>query len=161
MPKPGQQEQQRQQHRQCTATATADAAENSAEEGGDGGLAAQAAALAAPAQRLQPTLTAKERTQRRSEAERLVSERKMIMVQVGAAGITPAVLSSLMDVLVKRQFVRLKCGAGGAERKALAQQLSRLLDAEVVHQIGFTVTLYRAAGLARPTGCSCSSPAKA
>jgi RNA-binding protein YhbY len=69
---------------------------------------------------------------------------------------TPAVLSSIMDVLVKRSFVRLRCGVGGKGRQALAKQLEELLDCAVVHQIGFTVTLYRQQGLARPQGCSCS-----
>jgi RNA-binding protein YhbY len=76
--------------------------------------------------------------------------------QVGAAGITPAVLRSTMDVLGKRGFVRMRCGIGGAARKKLARELAALLDAEAVHDIGHTVTLYRAPGLARPAGCSCS-----
>jgi RNA-binding protein YhbY len=50
--------------------------------------------------------------------------------------VTPAVVAGVMDALVKRGFVRLKVGAGGSERKALAAQLARLLDAEVVHQVG-------------------------
>lgn len=63
--------------------------------------------------------------------------------QLGANGLTAPVLSSLMDVLGKRGFVRLRCGVGGRERKALARRLEQLLDAAVVHDIGHTVTLYR------------------
>ncbi|GBF98925.1 hypothetical protein Rsub_11717 [Raphidocelis subcapitata] len=120
------------------------------------GLAADAAALVAPAARAQPRLSGKEVSALRAQAEDMVREKKMVIVQVGANGINPAVLASMMDVLQKRSFVRVRCGASGGERKELARQLARLLDAEVVHQIGFTVTLYRAPGLPRPTGCDCS-----
>jgi RNA-binding protein YhbY len=71
--------------------------------------------------------------------------------------VTAPVLVTVMDTLMKRSFVRLRCGLSGQERKALARQLEALLDCLVVHQIGFTITLYRAQGLARPQGCSCSS----
>lgn len=112
--------------------------------------------LVAPALRLQPRLTPKELSQRRSEAEEMQREKKLTQVQVGAAGVTPAILATVMDILIKRSFVRLRCGVGGKERQALAKELVRLLDCTCVHQIGFTVTLYRQKGLARPQGCSCT-----
>ncbi|KAI8476824.1 MAG: hypothetical protein J3K34DRAFT_516108 [Monoraphidium minutum] len=124
--------------------------------GGGGGTCEELAALAAPAVSLQPPLTAKERAALRAESEQLARDKKLVQVQSGAAGITPAVLSSLMDVLVKRSFVRLRCGSSGKERQAVAKQLERLLDAAAVHSIGRTITLYRQPGLARPQGCSCS-----
>lgn len=71
---------------------------------------------------------------------------------------TPAVLASAMDVLCgKQSFVRLRCGVGGRERKALASELEALLDAVCVHQVGHTITLYRQQGLPRPADGSCSS----
>lgn len=76
--------------------------------------------------------------------------------QIGGGGISPTVLAGMMDVLIKRQFVRIRCGTGGGERKALAKELERLLDCQCVHQIGHTITLYRQKGLARPRDCSCS-----
>jgi hypothetical protein len=73
--------------RRVAAAAAAGDDDSAAEDGGGGGgLAAQAAALPGPRARLQQALTAKERAARRAEAEQLVNERKMVMVQVGGGG---------------------------------------------------------------------------
>lgn len=72
-------------------------------------------------------------------------------MQVGAKGVTFNVLVTIMDALTKHEFVRVKLGEGsGLERKQTAEQLAQLLDAAVVGQVGFTITLYRQKGLPRP-----------
>jgi hypothetical protein len=59
-----------------------------------------------------------------------------------------------MDILAKHQFVRVRLGEGsGLDRKQTADALERLLDCVCVHQIGFTITLWRQAGLPRPSNC--------
>jgi RNA-binding protein YhbY len=72
-------------------------------------------------------------------------------VQIGNKGVTLNVLHSIMDILMKYEFVRVKLGEGcGLERKQTAARLAELLDAAVVGQVGFTITLYRQKGLPRP-----------
>jgi RNA-binding protein YhbY len=72
-------------------------------------------------------------------------------VQIGNKGVTLNVLHSIMDILMKYEFVRVKLGEGcGLERKQTAVRLAELLDAAVVGQVGFTITLYRQKGLPRP-----------
>jgi RNA-binding protein YhbY len=71
--------------------------------------------------------------------------------QVGAKGITLNTLQAALDVLAKHEFLRIKLGEGcGLARKETAAQLAALLDAAVVGQVGFTITLYRQKGLPRP-----------
>ncbi len=72
--------------------------------------------------------------------------------QVGQKGISQTVLATCIDVILKRQFVRVRLGEGcGLERKETAEALSRLLDSVVVIQVGFTITFYRQPGLPRPS----------
>ena len=72
-------------------------------------------------------------------------------MQVGSKGVTLNVLLTIMDILMRHEFVRVKLGEGcGLERKQTAEQLAQLLDAAVVGQVGFTITLYRQKGLPRP-----------
>ncbi len=52
----------------------------------------------------------------------------------------------------KHEFLRVKLGEGaGLERRQAARALERYLDAVSVHEVGFTVTLYREKGLPRPS----------
>jgi RNA-binding protein YhbY len=58
------------------------------------------------------------------------------------------VLRAIAAPLASQQFVRVKLGAGsGVERKEAARQLAEALDCVCVHQVGFTVTLWRQKGL--------------
>lgn len=67
---------------------------------------------------------------------------------------TPTFLAAAMDVLQARQYVRVRLGDGcGLERSQAAGALATLLDAVCVHQVGFTITLYRQKGLPRPSNC--------
>lgn len=75
-------------------------------------------------------------------------------MQVGMNGVTQTVLSACMDILMKHQIVCVRLGDGsGLERKETAKALEILLDAVCISQIGYTVSLYRKAGLPRPSNC--------
>jgi len=111
----------------------------------------QLASLPRPSQYHQAQLTGKERAALRSQSETLAKSKALQRVQVGGKGVTLNVLLTIMDILMKHEFVRVKLGEGcGLERKQTAEQLSQLLDAAVVGQVGFTITLYRQKGLPRP-----------
>jgi RNA-binding protein YhbY len=111
----------------------------------------QMALLPLPSQYHQPQLTGKQRAALRAQAEQLAKAKTLQREQVGSKGVTLNVLNSIMDMLLKYEFVRVKLGEGsGLERKQTAAQLAQLLDAAVVGQVGFTITLYRQKGLPRP-----------
>jgi RNA-binding protein YhbY len=113
--------------------------------------AQQMALLPRPSQYHQPQLTGKQRAALRAQAEQLAKAKTLQREQVGSKGVTLNVLNSIMDILMKYEFVRVKLGEGsGLERKQTAAQLAQLLDAAVVGQVGFTITLYREKGLPRP-----------
>lgn len=107
--------------------------------------------VAAPSKQHQPQLTGKERAALRAYSETLAKDKKLQRLQVGAQGITNNVLMACLDILMKHEYLRVKLGEGcGLERKQTAALLADLLDAVVVGQVGFTITLYRKKGLPRP-----------
>lgn len=107
-----------------------------------------------PSVRYQPRLPTKDRKQLRTQAETLAKDKKLINLQVGSQGITPNFMSACMDVLLKHEFVRLRLGEGcGYGRSDAKQQILSLLDCVAVHEVGFTITLYRQKGLPRPDSC--------
>lgn len=111
----------------------------------------QLASLPRPSQYHQAQLSGKERAALRSQAETLAKTKSLQRVQVGSKGVTLNVLLTVMDILMKHEYVRVKLGEGcGLERKQTAEQLAQQLDAAVVSQVGFTITLYRQKGLPRP-----------
>jgi RNA-binding protein YhbY len=111
----------------------------------------QMARLPRPSQYHQAQLSGKERAALRAQSEQLAKSKTLQRVQVGNKGVTLNVLLTIADVLMKHEFVRVKLGEGsGLERKQTAGQLAQLLDAAVVGQVGFTITLYRQKGLPRP-----------
>lgn len=72
----------------------------------------------------------------------------------GQNGITQSFLNACSDVLGRQEFLRVKLGEGaGMSRKQASKALERHLDAVVVHEVGFTITLYRQTGLPRPSNC--------
>lgn len=60
-----------------------------------------------------------------------------------------------MNVLMKHELLRVKMNDGcGYARKEGKQLLEGYLDCVCVHEIGFTLTLYREKGLPRPSNCN-------
>ena len=85
------------------------------------------------------TITGKERAELRAEAHHLDP-----LVQLGAQGITPTLLTSLDDVLRTRELVKVQLGRPVEEKpRAIAERLARETGAVVVQVIGRTATLYR------------------
>ncbi|PNH01377.1 hypothetical protein TSOC_012744 [Tetrabaena socialis] len=118
--------------------------------GNDGADDAAAALGPPPAVRYQRPLPLKDRKPLRARAETLARERRLVRVQLGQLGVTPAFLRSAAAALAAHELVRVKLGEGcGLERRAAAALLEAHLDCCAVHQVGFTVTLYRQSGLPR------------
>ena len=66
------------------------------------------------------------------------------LVQVGAHGMTPALVESLDDALRTRELVKIQLGRPIEERpRAVAERLAEETGAVVVQVIGRTATLYR------------------
>jgi len=85
------------------------------------------------------TMTGKARAALRAEAHHL-----SVQVHVGHQGVTPAILSSLDDVLRTHELVKLQVAkAGELGAKEAATQVAEAMRAEVVQVIGRTFTLYR------------------
>lgn len=84
-------------------------------------------------------MTGKERAELRAEAHHLDPR-----VQVGALGITPAVVASIDDALRTRELVKIQLGRPIEERpRAVAERLAQETGSVVVQVIGRTATLYR------------------
>jgi RNA-binding protein len=67
-----------------------------------------------------------------------------VKVHVGHQGITPALVSSLDDVLRTHELVKSQVAkAGDLSAKEAANDLAARLGAEVIQTIGRTFTLYR------------------
>lgn len=105
-----------------------------------------------PTLRHQPSIPLKDRKAWRSKAETMAKEKRLLNIQIGHLGITPSFLRACADILQKHFLVRVKLGEGcGLERRSAAAVLEKYLDCVCVHEVGFTVTLYRQAGLPRPS----------
>ncbi|HYW32488.1 MAG TPA: YhbY family RNA-binding protein [Gemmatimonas sp.] len=84
-------------------------------------------------------MTGKERAALRAEAHHLT-----VKVHVGHQGATPALISSVDDVLRTHELVKLQTAkAGDLSAKEAAESLAETLGAEVIQVIGRTFTLYR------------------
>ncbi|MCE2900882.1 MAG: YhbY family RNA-binding protein [Gemmatimonas sp.] len=85
------------------------------------------------------SMTGKARADLRAEAHHLD-----VLVHVGHAGLTPALLQSLDDVLRTRELVKAQVAKGGdLSAKDAANAAADALGAEVVQVIGRTFTVYR------------------
>lgn len=85
------------------------------------------------------SMTGKSRAALRAEAHHLT-----IQVHVGHAGLTPALLKSLDDVLRTHELVKVQVAkAGDLTAKDAATQVANELGTEVVQVIGRTFTVYR------------------
>ena len=91
----------------------------------------------------------------RTISNTMAKEGTLQRIICGQNGITQAFLNACADVLCgKHEYLRVKLGEGaGLQRKQAAIALERYLDATCVHQVGFTITLFREAGLPRPSNC--------
>ncbi|MEP6832577.1 MAG: YhbY family RNA-binding protein [Gemmatimonas sp.] len=85
------------------------------------------------------SMTGKDRAALRAEAHHLKP-----LVQVGHAGLTPALLTSLDDVLRTHELVKAQVAqAGELSARDAANQVAEQMQAEVVQVIGRTFTVYR------------------
>jgi RNA-binding protein len=85
------------------------------------------------------SMTGKDRAGLRAEAHHLKP-----LVHVGHAGLTPALLSSLDDVLRTHELVKAQVAqAGELSARDAANEVAALMKAEVIQVIGRTFTLYR------------------
>ena len=84
-------------------------------------------------------MTGKERAALRAEAHHLD-----VKVHIGHAGITPAILTSLDDVLRTHELVKLQVAkAGELDAKEAAHDVANAMRAEVIQVIGRTFTVFR------------------
>lgn len=84
-------------------------------------------------------ITGKKRAELRAEAHHLDP-----LVQLGAQGVTPTLVTSLDEALRTRELVKVQLGRPVEERpRAIAERLAQETGAVVVQVIGRTATLYR------------------
>jgi RNA-binding protein len=84
-------------------------------------------------------ITGKKRAELRAEAHHLDP-----LVQLGAHGVTPMLITSLDDALRTRELVKVQLGRPVEEKpRAIAERLAQETGAVVVQVIGRTATLYR------------------
>lgn len=85
------------------------------------------------------SMTGKERAALRSEAHHLD-----VLVHIGHAGLTPALLKSLDDVLRTKELVKAQVARGGElSAREAAAAAAEAMGAEVIQVIGRTFTLFR------------------
>lgn len=85
------------------------------------------------------SMTGKDRAALRAEAHHLKTQ-----VHIGHAGLTPAVLESLDDVLRTHELVKVQVAqAGELSAKEAANEVAQQMKAEVIQVIGRTFTVYR------------------
>lgn len=85
------------------------------------------------------SMTGRDRAALRAEAHHLKA-----LVHVGHAGLTPALLDSLDDVLRTHELVKAQVAqAGELTAKDAAKEIAALVKADVIQVIGRTFTLYR------------------
>ncbi|GAX83360.1 hypothetical protein CEUSTIGMA_g10785.t1 [Chlamydomonas eustigma] len=119
-------------------------------------------ALPLPTNYLQKKLPISEVKALRTRSNTLAKEGAIQRIICGQNGITQSFLNACADMLGKHEFLRVKLGEGaGLERREAAQKLERYLDALSVHEVGFTITLYRQPGLPRPSNCPSYSESQA
>jgi RNA-binding protein len=85
------------------------------------------------------SMTGKARAELRAEAHHLT-----VQVHIGHAGLTPALMQSLDDVLRTRELVKVQVAKGGElSAKEAVHEVAPALGAEVIQVIGRTFTIYR------------------
>jgi RNA-binding protein YhbY len=100
----------------------------------------------------QPQMTITEKKVHKATAEGLAKQNRLVKFQLGGQGFSVAFLTGCVDALLKHEVIRVKLGGFTKQELAAATQLlESTLDCLVVYQIGHTLTLYRQAGLPRPS----------
>jgi len=85
------------------------------------------------------TLTASQKRHLRGLAHALKP-----VIQIGAKGVTPALLAELEQALEHHELLKVKLAAENREAcDALVDELSQSVDAALVQRIGHTVVLFR------------------
>ena len=85
------------------------------------------------------SMTGKERAALRAEAHHLD-----VKVHIGHAGITPAILTSLDDVLRTHELVKLQVAkVGDLSAREAANDVAAAMRADVIQVIGRTFTVFR------------------
>lgn len=85
------------------------------------------------------SMTGKARAELRAEAHHLD-----VQVHIGHAGLTPALLQGLDDVLRTHELVKVQVAKGGElSAKTAVNEVAPALGAEVIQVIGRTFTIYR------------------
>ena len=85
------------------------------------------------------SMTGKDRAALRAEAHHLKA-----LVHIGHAGLTPALMQSLADILRTHELVKVQVAqVGELSAKDAANDIAARMDAEVIQVIGRTFTLYR------------------
>lgn len=86
------------------------------------------------------TLTARERAHLKARAHALEP-----VVQIGAAGLTEAVVAEVDRALTAHELIKVKIGGDDrAERVALGDELCSRTGAAAVHRVGKVLILWRA-----------------
>ena len=85
------------------------------------------------------TLSSRERAELRAKAHHLP-----VTVHVGHQGLTPTLRGALDDALRTKELVKVQFSKNAdVKAKDAANELARMVDAEVVQVIGRTAALYR------------------
>jgi RNA-binding protein YhbY len=97
-----------------------------------------------------PSLSSKEKKEKRVEAGRLVQEKRIVTIRAGKQGLTPAFLGDLFNTLQANELIKVKLATKGKEMKKEVAEMCVALDCVCVQNIGSMVILYREKGLAVP-----------
>lgn len=87
---------------------------------------------------LDTTLTNQEKRKLKAEAQHLEP-----VARVGKAGLTPAVLASIEQVLTSRQLIKVRFDHDRDERDVLAGEVAQSTGAELIWQVGKVAVFYR------------------
>jgi RNA-binding protein len=86
-----------------------------------------------------PTLTSRDRARLKAQAHALEP-----VVQIGAAGVTDAVVKEVDRALTAHELLKVRIGTDDrAERVALGDDLCARTDAAAVHRVGKVLILFR------------------
>jgi len=89
-------------------------------------------------------------TKQKSYLRALAHERKVI-VQVGRAGITPAVIGEIDTALAHHELVKVKLAGDRDQRAAMTDEICALTGGQPVQNIGRVAVIYRPAETPRIT----------
>ena len=86
------------------------------------------------------SITSKRRSELRSQGHHLKP-----IVHIGAAGVTPAIVTSVEEALSSRELIKIRLlESAPADRRATADQIQASVEhSEVVQMIGRVIVLYR------------------